>query len=81
MKLRDYLKEKDLDRRQFAELVGVSIPTIQGIVGVNHHGRSPSLKVATEIEEITKGRVTAREMFYEAMNKTAPSLGQDEGAP
>ena len=60
MKLEDYLKERSLTKKDFADLVGVSNPQIIRIINKT---RNPSSHLMKRIEELTDGKVTMQDLF------------------
>ena len=66
MKLSEYLKETGLTQENFADLVGVTRPFITNILNGK---KSPSIQLAGRIEEVTKGKVSLRDL----LNTNAPS--------
>ena len=60
MQLREYLDQERITYREFAEKLGIHIQTAKNIAyGV----RKPGLGLALQIEELTGGKVTPRELM------------------
>lgn len=60
MNLREYLDEKRITYREFAEKLGIHLQSLKSIVyGV----RRPSLEIAVKIEELTNGQVTPKDLI------------------
>lgn len=58
MELRDYLESECIDREKFLEKCNICRATLQRYL----KGERPSIKNAQKIEEVTKGKVTAKEL-------------------
>jgi DNA-binding transcriptional regulator YdaS (Cro superfamily) len=65
MDLKTYLKLKDIQVKEFAEIIGVSASTISRYI---HWYRKPALDIAIRIENATKGKVTIKDLmaYWEA---------------
>jgi transcriptional regulator with XRE-family HTH domain len=75
MHLKEYLEEKGLSYSAFAKQLGIHIQYIKSIsCGI----RSPGLKLALRIEELTEGKVTPREMIDNFNN---PREGKRKARP
>ena len=59
MKLRDYLESRNLSSKEFAKLVGISAASVDNYLAGR---RTPTLKIARKIEEITHGRVRCMDL-------------------
>ncbi|HLT41318.1 MAG TPA: hypothetical protein VKZ95_01330 [Sphingobacteriaceae bacterium] len=59
MKLQEYMAENCVNIRLFAKKVGISVATIYGIF----NGCDVLLSTALKIEDITKKKVTCRDMI------------------
>jgi transcriptional regulator with XRE-family HTH domain len=55
MKLKEYLKSRDMTNKEFAELIDVSSNTISNYICCK---RKPTLEIAMRIREATKGKVS-----------------------
>ena len=66
MKLKDYLKEKDITEDFFAASIGVSQVHVNYIT---RGKRNPSIELSRIIEKATDGKVTVYDLF----NPEAPS--------
>ena len=65
MKLRDYLKEQQMNQRKFSKLVDISPSTLcYYIKGV----RFPSAQTVKRIFEATGGKVSANDFFHSQSN-------------
>ncbi len=60
MKLKDFLRINDLNYREFSEMVGTSLFTLNGIINKK---RMPSMKLAMKIEQKTMKKVTLYDWF------------------
>ena len=60
MKLSEYLKKNKISQEKFAELVGVTRPFITNIANGK---KNPSIQLAGRIEEVTKGKVTLKDLL------------------
>ena len=73
MKLNEYLKKSKVTKKGFAELVGISIPTLDNILNFRTDIR---LSIAVRIIEETKGQVSAQELLpkhIQAQSNDAPN--------
>lgn len=61
-KLKQYLIDKKLTQREFAELIGVNSMTLWHYL---HGSRIPRIKIMKKITELTNGYVTANDFFGE----------------
>ena len=60
MKLAEYLKFHGLTHEAFAKMIGVTRPLVTHII----NGRkNPSIKILLKIAEVTKGDVTAIDLY------------------
>lgn len=75
MHLKEYLEEKGLSYSAFAEQLGSHVQYVKRIACGN---RSPGLKLALRIEELTEGKVTPREMIDNFNN---PREGKRKARP
>lgn len=66
MKLKDFLRINDITYREFADNVGTSLFTLNGIVTEK---RLPAMKLAMEIEKKTHRAVTLYDWFSESTEK------------
>lgn len=60
MDLKTYLELKNIQLKDFAEIVGVDSSTISRYI---HWHRKPALDIATRIEKITRGKVTIEDLM------------------
>lgn len=58
MKLFEYLQEEGIQHSKFAKRLGISLPTLHGLL----KGRDTKLSTAIRIEEITRGQVKIRDL-------------------
>ena len=72
MKLVKYLKVNGLTHKKFAEMIGVTRPLVTYIV---NERKNPSINVIVRIEQVTEGKVTAKDLF----NPEAPSRLKKRG--
>jgi len=61
MKLDEYLFRKKISKKDFADQLGISRGHLQHILSGS---KNPSIKLARQIEEITKGKVTKEEILF-----------------
>ena len=60
MNLESYLKEQNIQKKDFAKRIGVSNTYISLVI---HKKRNPSIRVARSIIKETKGSVAATDLF------------------
>ena len=66
MKLDEYLKIQSLNHKEFAEMIGVTRGLVTHIINGR---RNASIKVSVKITEITKGLVTAVDLYNPEANR------------
>lgn len=68
MDLKKYLESRNLSRKEFAEMVGVSVYTISSYIT---WARKPSMETGRMIEKVTKGKVTIDDLlsYWKAKEK------------
>lgn len=68
MNLKEYLEEKRLTYREFAEKLGIRTQSLQTIV---YGKRKPSLDLAVKIQELTEGAITPKDLLDDFYNPKA----------
>jgi DNA-binding transcriptional regulator YdaS (Cro superfamily) len=65
MDLEKYLESRNLGKKEFATMIGVSAATISNYI---HFRRKPTLDIANRIMKATKGKVTIEDLlaYWEA---------------
>jgi len=63
--LKTYLESRNIERKEFAKMIGVSAATISNYLG---YRRKPTLDIGRKIEKATKGKVTIDDLltYWEA---------------
>lgn len=60
MDLKEYLEDKRLTYREFAEKLGIRTQSLQSVV---YGSKKPSLDLAVKIEELTGGAITPKDLL------------------
>ena len=60
MDLKTYIELKNIKKKDFAEIVGISTSALSNYL---HYRRTPTLEIGRRIEKITKGKVTIDELI------------------
>lgn len=61
MYLPDYLESRQFLYKEFSNLIGVSVSTLSNYICKK---RLPPLDIAIRIEDVTKGKVTPRDLLH-----------------
>lgn len=69
MTLREFLEEKRITYREFAEQLNIHLQSLKNIA---YGKKKPSLELAIRIEELTEGRVTPKDLLNSFTEKNAP---------
>lgn len=72
MELRTYLKLTNIEKKEFAVMIGVSPSSISNYLSGK---RMPPLEIGRKIEKVTRGRVTIDDLI-EYWNQKNPVLGK-----
>jgi transcriptional regulator with XRE-family HTH domain len=67
MNLKDYIESRDLGKREFATMIGISACALSNYL---YHRRRPRLDIAQRIVKVTKGKVTIEDLLLMDENDT-----------
>lgn len=60
MDLKTYLESRSFTKKEFAKLIGISSAAVSNYICKK---RKPALDIAIKIEQVTKGKVSAQDLF------------------